>query len=203
MIKNFKKFSLLFIVSFLFSNFSFAKEIRSRFGFYIDVPNNFVFIQDQNINDLMNESDNDMNKEFFNDMVSGTSKQDLNVEFYFPKNLNAEFNSININMQSGVTLKEIKNDFRLIEICKYYQQLFSDLFNRKIKQYECNYTNDFRQKYPDVFRAKHDSAKRGNFMIQYQFDQRRNLITLTIGCEPKNCNYMEKVAVGMIRSINY
>ena len=54
MIKNFKKFSLLFIVSFLFSNFSFAKEIRSRFGFYIDVPNNFVFIQDQNINDLMN-----------------------------------------------------------------------------------------------------------------------------------------------------
>jgi hypothetical protein len=199
---KYKNILIVIFVSFLFFNFSFAKEIRSRFGFYIDIPNNFVFIQDQNINDLMNESDNDINKEFFNDMMSGTSKQDLNVEFYFPKNLNAEFNSININVQSGVTLKEIKNDFRLIEICKYYQQLFSDLFERKIEQYECNYSNDFRQKYPDVIRTKHDSVTRGNFMIQYQFDQKRNLITLTIGCEPKNCNYMEKVAVGMIRSIN-
>lgn len=199
---KYKNILIVIFVSFLFFNFSFAKEIRSRFGFYIEIPNNFVFIQDQNINDLMNESDNDINKEFFNDMMSGTSKQDLNVEFYFPKNLNAEFNSININVQSGVTLKEIKNDFRLIEICKYYQQLFSDLFKRKIEQYECNYSNDFRQKYPDVIRTKHDSGTRGNFMIQYQFDQKRNFITLTIGCEPKNCNYMEKVAVGMIRSIN-
>jgi len=193
---------IVIFVSFLFFNFSFAKEIRSRFGFYIDIPNNFVFIQDQNINDLINESDNDINKDFFNDMMSGTSKQDLNVEFYFPKNLNAEFNNININVQSGVTLKEIKNDFRLIEICKYYQQLFSDLFKRKIEQYECNYSNDFRQKYPDVIRTKHDSGIRGNFMFQYQFDQRGKFITLTINCEPKNCNYMEKVAVGMIRSIN-
>ena len=49
MIKNFKKFSLLLFVSFLFANFSFAKEIRTRFGFYIDLPKDFVAIQNQNV----------------------------------------------------------------------------------------------------------------------------------------------------------
>ena len=38
-------------------------------------------------------------------------------------------------------------------------------------------------------------------MIQYQFDVKRKMVTLTIGCI-KNCNYMEKVGTDIIKSIN-
>ena len=202
MIKNFKKFSLLLFVSFLFANFSFAKEIRTRFGFYIDLPKDFVAIQNQNVDELLKDSDSDINKEFFNELVAGSSKQDLNVEFYYPKKLNAELNSINVNLQSGVTLREIRGDFSLNEICQAYQQMFIELFKKGIRQYECKYNNNFKPKYRDVLRTKHDGSVSGQLMIQYQLDQNRKLLTLTIGCEPKNCNYMEKVAVSIIKSIN-
>ena len=200
--KNFKKIFFLILISFFFHNFTLSKEIRTRFGFYIDLPKNFVAIQNQNVNELLKDSESSLNKDFFNELIAGSSKQDLNVEFYYPKNLNAEFNSININLQSGVTLKETRDEFSLNEICKAYQQLFIELFRKRTKQYECKYNNNFKSKYQNVLRTKHDGSVNGQLMIQYQLDQNRKLLTLTIGCEPKNCNYMEKVAVGIIKSIN-
>ena len=200
--KKFRIIITISIFSLLFYNFTIADEIRTRFGFYIDLPENFVAIQDQNIGKLMNETDNDLNKEFFNDMMAGSSKQDLNIEFYYPKNLKAEYNSININVQREGNLREIRRDFSLNEICGYYQQMFSELFKKQIRQYECKYNNNFKPKYPDVLRTKHDASQNGNFMFQYQFDYRNNLVTLTIGCEPINCRYMEDAGIQMIRSIN-
>lgn len=200
--KKFRIIITISIFSLLFYNFTIADEIRTRFGFYIDLPENFVAIQDQNIGELMNETDNDLNKEFFNDMMAGSSKQDLNIEFYYPKNLNAEYNSININVQREGNLREIRRDFSLNEICGYYQQMFSEFFKKQIRQYECKYNNNFKPKYPDVLRTKHDASQNGNFMFQYQFDYRNNLVTLTIGCEPINCRYMEDAGIQMIRSIN-
>ena len=200
--KKFRIIITISIFSLLFYNFTIADEIRTRFGFYIDLPENFVAIQDQNIGELMNETDNDLNKEFFNDMMAGSSKQDLNIEFYYPKNLNAEYNSININVQREGNLREIRRDFSLNEICGYYQQMFSEFFKKQIRQYECKYNNNFKPKYPDVLRTKHDASQNGNFMFQYQFDYKNNLLTLTIGCEPINCRYMEDAGIQMIRSIN-
>ena len=80
--------------------------------------------------------------------------------------------------------------------------MFIELFKKGIRQYECKYNNNFKPKYRDVLRTKHDGSVSGQLMIQYQLDQNRKLLTLTIGCEPKNCNYMEKVAVSIIKSIN-
>ena len=36
-------------------NIVMAKEIRTRFGFYIDLPSSFIAIQDQNLGDLLKE----------------------------------------------------------------------------------------------------------------------------------------------------
>ena len=84
-----------------------GKEIRTRFGFYIDLPNNFIAFQDQNLGDLLKEYEgSDINKEFFNDIAAGSTKKDLNVEFYLPKNLDP---SINFAAASAVPPGAIKS----------------------------------------------------------------------------------------------
>ena len=54
---KFKNIFLIILFSFLLTNFSLAKELRTRFGFYIDLPNNFIAIQDLNVDELLKESD--------------------------------------------------------------------------------------------------------------------------------------------------
>ena len=39
-------------------------------------------------------------------------------------------------------------------------------------------------------------------MIQYQFDVNKKMLTLTVACEPKNCNSMQKTGEYIIKSIN-
>ena len=39
----------------LWCNIVIAKEIRTRFGFYIDLPSSFIAIQDQNLGDILKE----------------------------------------------------------------------------------------------------------------------------------------------------
>jgi len=199
---NFKNIFLLILFSFLFTNFSSAKELRTRFGFYIDLPNNFIAIQDLNVDELLKESDdNDLNKDYFNDMIAGSSKNDLNIEFYFPKNIDAEINSININIQTETTVKEMLKDFKLNDICPYYKEMYENLFNKRIKQYYCKFNNDFKPKFQTVINVKHTGAVLGQLMTQYQFDLNKKLVTFTVGCEPKHCKSMEQAATNIIRSI--
>jgi|TARA_B110000003_G_scaffold270814_1_gene303910 hypothetical protein len=199
---NFKNIFLLILFSFLFTNFSLAKEIRTRFGFYVDLPNNFIAIQDLNVDELLKESDdNNINKDYFNEMVAGSSKNDLNIEFYFPKNLDAEINSININIQTETTVKEMLRDFKLNDICPYYKEMYESLFNKRIKQYYCKFNNDFKPKFQTVINVKHTGAVLGQLMTQYQFDLNKKLVTFTVGCEPKHCKSMEQAATNIIRSI--
>lgn len=187
----------------LWCNIVIAKEIRTRFGFYIDLPSSFIAIQDQNLGDLLKEYEgSEINKDFFNDFTAGSTKQSLNVEYYFPKNLDPEINSININYQTDVSLVSLLNDIELKDLCPYYNGLFVELFGRKVNQYYCKFEKKFKPKFTKVIHTKHDGAKPGQIMIQYQFDVNKKMLTLTVGCEPKNCNSMQKVSEYIIKSIN-
>ena len=180
-----------------------GKEIRTRFGFYIDLPNNFIALQDQNLGDLLKEYEgSSINKEFFNDIMAGSSKQDLNIEFYFPKNFDPEINSININYQTDVSLASMLNDFGLKDICPYYNEIFEELFKRKINQYYCKFDKKFKPKFTTVIHTKHDGSIPEQITIQYQFDVNKKMVTLTVGCDPKNCNSMQKTGEYIIKSIN-
>ena len=65
------KLIILIIISLFLTNYSFAKEIRTRFGFFINLPNEFIAIQDQNLGELMQEYEgSDMDKEFFNEFMA-------------------------------------------------------------------------------------------------------------------------------------
>ncbi len=201
--KNCKLFFLITIFLFL-TNLSFSEEIRTRFGFFINLPNDFVAIQDQNIGELMKEYDgSDMDKEFFNEFMAGSKKNDMNIEYYFPEKINPERNSINLNYQKDTSLDEIITQVDLQkDVCPYYLQVYQDLFNRNVKQYYCKLNNNFKNKYKNVIHLKHDGPFKNTYMIQYQFDVMRKMVTLTIGCQYENCKYMEKVGINIIKSIN-
>ena len=192
------------VTGILCCNIVIAKEIRTRFGFYIDLPNNFIALQDQNLGDLLKEYEgSSINKEFFNDIMAGSTKQDLNIEFYFPKNFDPEINSININYQTDVSLGSMLNDFGLKDICPYYNEIFEELFKRKINQYYCKLDKKFKPKFTRVIHTKHDGSVPEQIMIQYQFDVNKKMVTLTVGCDPKNCNSMQKTGENIIKSISY
>ena len=194
----------ILIILLLFCNLitsSFSKEIRSRFGFYIDVPDGLTAVQNLNMDELLKDYEGkeiDMNA--FNDIMAGVSKQNMNIEYFFPSDLDPVENSININIQEGNV-----NDISIVglkEMCKIYQQEYSRLFNKNIKQYECKQTSQFSPKFNPVIFFIHDGAK--NYLIQYQFQVKSGLATLTIGCDTnQNCNTMQKMGIKMIKSINY
>ena len=194
----------ILIILLLFCNLitsSFSKEIRSRFGFYIDVPDGLTAVQNLNMDELLKDYEGkeiDMNA--FNDIMAGVSKQNMNIEYFFPSDLDPVENSININIQEGNV-----NDISIVglkEMCKIYQQEYSRLFNKNIKQYECKQTSEFSPKFNPVIFLIHDGAK--NYLIQYQFQVKSGLATMTIGCDTnQNCNTMQKMGRNMIKSINY
>tara|TARA_B100001057_G_scaffold56240_1_gene49869 strand:- start:183 stop:791 length:609 start_codon:yes stop_codon:yes gene_type:complete len=194
----------ILIILLLFCNLitnSFSKEIRSRFGFYIDVPDGLTAVQNLNIEELLKDYEGkeiDMNA--FNDIMAGVSKQNMNVEYFFPSDLDPVKNAININIQDGDV-----NDISIVgmkEMCKIFQKEYSRLFNKNIKQYECKQTSEFSPKFNPVIFLIHDGAK--NYLIQYQFQVKSGLATLTIGCDTnQNCNTMQTMGRKMIKSINY
>ncbi len=198
------KLIFLITISLFLTNLSFAKEIRTRFGFFINLPDDFIAIQDQNIGELMNAYEgSELDKEFFNEFMAGSTKDDMNIEYYFPEKFDPKTNSININYQTDTSLNEIIGQVNLnTEVCPYYLQVYKELFKKNIKQYYCKLNNNFKNKYKNVINIKHDGPAKGTYMIQYQFDVKRKMVTLTIGCQPKNCNYMEKVGTDIIKSIN-
>ena len=198
-----KKLIIFLVTGIIWCNIVMAKEIRTRFGFYIDLPNNFIAFQDQNLGDLLKLYEgSDINKEFFNDIAAGSSKKDLNVEFYLPKNLNPEINSININYQTDVSIVSTLKNFELKDICAYYNKIFQELFKKKINQYYCKLDKKFTPKFTTVVHTKHDGSMPGQQMIQYQFDVNKKMLTLTVACEPKNCNSIQKTGEYIIKSIN-
>ena len=60
-----KNFIVILFFLFFFMGELFAKEVRTRFGFYINIPNNYVS-SSANMDDLLKESGSDVsfNKEY-------------------------------------------------------------------------------------------------------------------------------------------
>ena len=105
-----KKLSIIIFSLVLWNSGVYAEEIRSRFGFYITVPSKFVALQNQNMDDLLKKYEgSQLDKDAFNDIMAGVSKQNMNIEYFFPTHMNSpENHSININVQKG-DIKEISS----------------------------------------------------------------------------------------------
>ena len=173
-------------------------KIRSRFGFYITVPSNFIAFQNENMDDLL-KSMKDLNLIKILLMTMAGVSKNMDIEYFFPTHINSpEKHSININVQKG-NIREISS-IPMSDLCSLYRSNYSKVFRKNIKQYSCELTNKYSPKFSPAIFLYHDGAS--GYLVQYQIQTRAGLTTFTAGCESKKtCELMNNYTSQMIRSI--
>ena len=196
-----KKIFLSIIFLLVSTQLVFGKEVRTRFGFYINLPNNFTQL-DANIDELL-KKDNEgiINKEYFDELMSGSAKSDMNIEYLFPtKKYNPERNNINITMA--------KQDFREImaftidELCPEMKIMMEGLYNKRVKTYQCvKNPNNIKKSSPAAYYFELDGPFNNQRMHMIMLQTKRGYsTTFTLGCETKNCPSLLRDFVSIVNS---
>jgi hypothetical protein len=124
-----KKLFLSTLLLLLSIELSFSKEVRTRFGFYVDLPKNY-FSMTANVDELLKEDKDDkigIDKKFYNDQMSGASRSDLDTEYYFPeRKYDGSKNMIYIMVQD-IKFDDLNDMFSLNEICQATTENLSGL----------------------------------------------------------------------------
>ena len=200
-----KRFLIIMLAGIFFCNIVMAKEINTKFGFSIDLPDNYFAVQNENMDDVMKrletvQEGHSINKDLINNFLSEAKNQGVNIEYYLPVDHNPEFNNLNIVVQEGKSMEDVKRT-GLPVLCPYFTKLFTNMFGREVKRHSCKFLKAFAPKYETVLSIKHDSALSGNMLVQYTFKTNAGLSVITINCQKKNCNTIEKQTIGMMLSI--
>ena len=197
-----KKIFLSIIFLLVSTQLVFGKEVRTRFGFYINLPSNF-FQFNANLDELL-ESDKEglVNRDYFDQMVSGATKSDMDIEYLFPKKkYDPETNNINITM-SKQDLKEIMA-FTIDELCPEIKIMMEGLYNKRVKTYQCvkNPNNIKRKSSPAVYYFEVDGPFNNQRAHMVMLQTRRGYsTTFTLGCETKNCSNLVRDFISIINS---
>ena len=197
-----KKIFLSIIFLLVSTQLVFGKEVRTRFGFYINLPSNF-FQFNANLDELL-EADKEglVNRDYFDQMVSGATKSDMDIEYLFPKKkYDPETNNINITM-SKQDLKEIMA-FTIDELCPEIKIMMEGLYNKRVKTYQCvkNPNNIKRKSSPAVYYFEVDGPFNNQRAHMVMLQTRRGYsTTFTLGCETINCSNLVRDFISIINS---
>ena len=119
----------LILISFFLIESVYSKEIRSRFGFFIDVPSDYTALQDQNINELLKDFEgSELDKEYTNEVLAGMTKTEMNIEYYFPnKAMDPAINNMYMMVMNGNIKEYFAYDIK--ELCSEMKSIFSKMYN--------------------------------------------------------------------------
>jgi len=190
-----KKIIILVIFFILSAQLVYSKEIRTRYGFYVDIPKNYVSLS-ANMDELLKKDENNeanINKEYFNNMMAGTTKADLNIEYFFPKKrYKAEYNNIYITVQD-MNVKELMA-YSAKEVCDVMAENLGNLFNKSVKLYTCEFNpkNIDKKKSPAVYYFETDGPYKNQRMHAIMLQMNQGLTSFAAGCEFKNCLTFKK-----------
>ena len=180
-----------------------SKEIRSMFGFYVDIPDEYELLQNLNLDDLIKENPQlEMNREFFDEMAAGSTKKDFNIEYFFPTKFNAELNNIYIN-HVEYSIKELMV-IDTNEVCDGFRELFSSLWKKpNLKQLECKKNpKEIKLKSPVIFKFVHEGPFRKTKLMNYYLQVYKGYsTTISLLCEIKNCNLLYEDLISITNSI--
>ena len=81
-----KEIFIFFLLFLNLINAAYSQEIRSRFGFYLNVPNSLIALHNVDIDKLLKEYEGkDVDKSAFNDIMAGATKEEMTLEYFFSK----------------------------------------------------------------------------------------------------------------------
>ena len=180
------------------------KEIKSKLGFYLELPLTWKVIDNQNIEELVKESEV-VDKEVFEVLLELAEAEGVNPNalYIFPTYANPKLNNVNINfmpMEEGAF-----SESDMAVFCDSLLELYRSLLNLpSLKQYECKLSK-LIPKFHSVIELKHDGVVKGTYNIQFFFDDRSNAksLAVTLGCEFDNCEILKKETIRIINSIRF
>jgi len=197
-----KKLSLYIFLVLMWCNVGFAEEIKSKLGFYLELPLTWIVIDNQNVKEFTEKSVYGMDDELMREMFKLADNHTL--LYIIPTNLNPKLNNININVQP-LTGEEVLLESDMPVFCEYILDLLRDVHKKlSIKQYECKLSK-LIPKFHNVIEMKHGGLFKGQNMIQFIFDDKPNAktLTLTTGCEYDNCKVLKRESIRIINSIRF
>ncbi len=188
-----------------FSSSVVAKEYKTIFQFSVDIPENYIGVNEFNMNDLTNilKSETNINISEWNSLLQDSEIK--NIEIFYNindlDNLEIMPNTINLVRDNEAYIKVLQND--LIEFCPEYEKLLTSLANQKVTQLQCNISSNPGLKGYSIY-MEHIDMFPDFASIQYLFWISNNgMIAATLTCDFYNCAEDRVVFNNLISSIKY
>ena len=104
-----KRLIIILVTGIFCCNIVIAKELKTRFGFNIDLPDNYAPVQDANSDDLMNNYEGEeINIDLIKNLRTQTQNTNLDLEYYFPVDLDPTLNNLNLVIQKDENIVKRK-----------------------------------------------------------------------------------------------
>jgi hypothetical protein len=183
-----------------------AKEYKTIFQFSVNIPENYIGVNEVNIDDITNilKSETDINISAWNSLLQETGVK--NIEYFYNINdlENPEIispNNINFVRDDSPYIKVLQND--LIEFCPGYEKLLTSLANRKVTQLQCSISSNPGLKGYSIY-MEHINMFPDIATIQYLFwISNSGMIAATLTCDVYNCAEDRVVFKNLVSSIKY
>lgn len=183
-----------------------ANQTQTKFGFSLNVPEGYIHLnEDLNLDQFLKrykgkEADVNYIRQLTKSVIGNAS-----YEYFIHRNFTANGNSINFNQiqNASSTIAQYKQTEKS-ELCNFLRSQISNMYNGKnVKQYNCGFIGEINNNISEVFKMTHDGRLPNQKLIQYQFQFKESLITVTLGCFKENCDSMDKDLTNMLESIGY
>tara|TARA_B110000211_G_scaffold118094_1_gene136759 strand:- start:164 stop:775 length:612 start_codon:yes stop_codon:yes gene_type:complete len=195
-------FSLFFS---LLSSTAVAKEYKTIFQFSVNIPKNYIGVNDFNLDDVTNilKSETDVNISAWKSLLqdSGIKKGEIFYNINDLENLEIFTNNINLIRDDSSYYKVLQND--LIEFCPDYEKMLKSLANKKVTQLQCSISSNPGLKGYSIY-MEHIGMMPDITTIQYLFwISNSGMIAATLTCDFYNCAEDRVVFKNLVSSIKY
>ena len=188
-----------------FSSSVVAKEYKTIFQFSVNIPENYIGVNEFNMDDLSNilKNETNINISEWDSLLQDSEIK--NVEIFYNindlDNLEILPNTINLIRDNEAYVKFLQND--LIEFCPDYEKLLTSLANQKVTQLQCNISSNPGLKGYSIY-MEHIDMFPDFVSIQYLFWISNNgMIAATLTCDFYNCAEDRVVFNNLVSSIKY
>ena len=197
-----KLFLYVFLVL-MFCNVGLTKEFKSKLGFYLELPLTWKLIDNQNIEELVKESEV-VDEEVFEVLLELAEAEGVNPNalYIFPTYANPKMSNVVINV---TPMEEAMSESDLLEYCDIVLQFSRILFDLPtLKQHECKFSK-LIPKFHNVVEVKQDGAFKDTYQIVFQFDDLSNAKSLgvVLSCEFDKCEILKKETIKIINTIRF
>jgi len=179
------------------------KEIKSKLGFYLELPLTWKVIDNQNIEELVKESEV-VDKEVFEVLLELAEAEGVNPNalYIFPTYANPKMSNVVINV---TPIQEAMSESDMPDFCNMILEFSRVMFDLPtLKQHECKFSK-LIPKFHNVVEVKQDGAFKDTYQIVFQFDDLSNAKSLgvVLSCEFDNCEILKKETIKIINTIRF